>query len=81
MSALLCIVAGGDNCPQEIYGHILEFSTDQYGSRFIQQRLETATEEEKQVSDSFSRGGYAVGIIGSYHNSRRDLDLENALEK
>ncbi|XP_010534519.1 PREDICTED: pumilio homolog 3-like [Tarenaya hassleriana] len=31
----------------EIAGHIAEFSSDQYGSRFIQQKLETATVEEK----------------------------------
>jgi hypothetical protein len=33
---------------QDIYGHIVEFSGDQHGSRFIQQKLETATSEEKQ---------------------------------
>ncbi|CAK7325429.1 unnamed protein product [Dovyalis caffra] len=31
----------------DIVGHIVEFSTDQYGSRFIQQKLETASVEEK----------------------------------
>ncbi|KAK8546192.1 hypothetical protein V6N13_067420 [Hibiscus sabdariffa] len=31
----------------DIIDHVVEFSTDQYGSRFIQQKLETATEEEK----------------------------------
>ncbi|XP_031373176.1 pumilio homolog 4 [Punica granatum] len=31
----------------DILGHVVEFSSDQYGSRFIQQKLETATEEEK----------------------------------
>ncbi|XP_022745183.1 pumilio homolog 4-like isoform X2 [Durio zibethinus] len=31
----------------DIVDHVVEFSTDQYGSRFIQQKLETATEEEK----------------------------------
>lgn len=30
----------------EIAGHVVEFSADQYGSRFIQQKLETATMEE-----------------------------------
>ncbi|XP_039041612.1 pumilio homolog 3-like [Hibiscus syriacus] len=30
----------------EISGHVVEFSVDQYGSRFIQQKLETATTEE-----------------------------------
>ncbi|KAF3609091.1 hypothetical protein DY000_02051001 [Brassica cretica] len=33
--------------PSEIVGHVIEFSMDQYGSRFIQQKLETATDEEK----------------------------------
>ncbi|KAF3967579.1 hypothetical protein CMV_008432 [Castanea mollissima] len=31
----------------DIIDHVVEFSTDQYGSRFIQQKLETATAEEK----------------------------------
>ncbi|KAF5111344.1 hypothetical protein DV454_004669 [Geotrichum candidum] len=34
---------------KDIYGHIVEFSGDQYGSRFIQQRLETASSEEKDT--------------------------------
>lgn len=33
----------------EITGHVVEFSADQYGSRFIQQKLETATLEEKNM--------------------------------
>ncbi|WVZ68218.1 hypothetical protein U9M48_017181 [Paspalum notatum var. saurae] len=33
----------------EIAGHVVEFSADQYGSRFIQQKLETATVEEKNM--------------------------------
>ncbi|GAV78293.1 PUF domain-containing protein/NABP domain-containing protein [Cephalotus follicularis] len=33
----------------EIGGHVVEFSADQYGSRFIQQKLETATTEEKSM--------------------------------
>lgn len=33
----------------EIAGHVVEFSSDQYGSRFIQQKLETATAEEKNM--------------------------------
>lgn len=32
---------------QDIYGHIVEFSGDQYGSRFIQTKLETANSDEK----------------------------------
>ncbi|KDO48818.1 hypothetical protein CISIN_1g001685mg [Citrus sinensis] len=31
----------------DIVDHVVEFSTDQYGSRFIQQKLEAATAEEK----------------------------------
>ncbi|KDP30469.1 hypothetical protein JCGZ_16148 [Jatropha curcas] len=31
----------------DIVDHVVEFSTDQYGSRFIQQKLETAMAEEK----------------------------------
>jgi hypothetical protein len=34
---------------QDIVGHINEFSQDQHGSRFIQQKLETATDGEKQL--------------------------------
>nr|CAD1828671.1 unnamed protein product [Ananas comosus var. bracteatus] len=33
----------------DIAGHVVEFSADQYGSRFIQQKLETATTEEKDM--------------------------------
>ncbi|KAJ8765894.1 hypothetical protein K2173_020410 [Erythroxylum novogranatense] len=33
----------------EIASHVVEFSADQYGSRFIQQKLETATTEEKNM--------------------------------
>lgn len=33
----------------EIVGHVVDFSADQYGSRFIQQKLETATNAEKDM--------------------------------
>ncbi|KAM0070156.1 putative armadillo-like helical, nucleic acid binding NABP, pumilio domain-containing protein [Helianthus debilis subsp. tardiflorus] len=33
----------------EINSHVVEFSADQYGSRFIQQKLETATTEDKNM--------------------------------
>ncbi|MFS8012456.1 putative armadillo-like helical, nucleic acid binding NABP, pumilio domain-containing protein [Helianthus anomalus] len=33
----------------DVVHHVIEFSTDQYGSRFIQQKLETATVEEKNL--------------------------------
>lgn len=34
---------------RDIYGHGVEFIKDQHGSRFIQQKLPTASEEEKEV--------------------------------
>lgn len=34
---------------QDIAGHIVEFSGDQHGSRFIQQKLESATDSEKEL--------------------------------
>ncbi|KAL0097017.1 armadillo-type protein [Phycomyces blakesleeanus] len=34
---------------KDIAGHVVEFSGDQYGSRFIQQKLEIANSEEKQM--------------------------------
>ncbi|KAF9518191.1 hypothetical protein BS47DRAFT_1338447 [Hydnum rufescens UP504] len=34
---------------KDIFGHLVEFSGDQHGSRFIQQKLETASSEDKQV--------------------------------
>lgn len=37
------------NFLQDIYGHVVEFSSDQHGSRFIQQKIETADEDEKQA--------------------------------
>lgn len=33
----------------DLRGYIVDFSTDQYGSRFIQQKLETSSEAEKQM--------------------------------
>ena len=32
---------------QELFGHIVEFSGDQHGSRFIQQSIQSATDEER----------------------------------
>lgn len=34
---------------QDIVGHIVEFSGDQHGSRFIQQKLENANDNDKQL--------------------------------
>ncbi|KLO10675.1 ARM repeat-containing protein [Schizopora paradoxa] len=33
---------------KELFGHIVEFSGDQHGSRFIQQSIQSATDEERQ---------------------------------
>lgn len=34
---------------KDIQGHVVEFSRDQHGSRFIQQKLETANKSEKEL--------------------------------
>ncbi|KAI9293418.1 ARM repeat-containing protein [Neoconidiobolus thromboides FSU 785] len=34
---------------RDIIGHVVEFSGDQHGSRFIQQKLETSSSEDKQI--------------------------------
>lgn len=34
---------------RDIYGHVVEFTKDQHGSRFIQQKLPTAQDEEKEA--------------------------------
>jgi len=34
---------------KDIVGHFVEFSGDQHGSRFIQQKLEAATAADKQL--------------------------------
>jgi hypothetical protein len=38
-----------NNYGQDIFGYIAEFSGDQHGSRFIQQKLENTTSEERQI--------------------------------
>eukprot|EP01090_Pellita_catalonica_P004529 TRINITY_DN1434_c0_g1_i2.p1 TRINITY_DN1434_c0_g1~~TRINITY_DN1434_c0_g1_i2.p1 ORF type:complete len:821 (-),score=129.86 TRINITY_DN1434_c0_g1_i2:115-2577(-) len=51
-SSLLEEFRNGKNLKFElksIIGHIVEFSQDQHGSRFIQQKLETATNSEKEL--------------------------------
>jgi len=53
----------------DIVGHIVEFSGDQHGSRFIQQKLETALQEEKQmVFDEIlpSALDLMVDVFGNY---------------
>ena len=71
---------------QDVMGHVVEFSGDQHGSRFIQQKLETASSDEKQkvfdeivpanilqlIQDVF--GNY-VGIFSSLDMIHRSLLL------
>lgn len=33
----------------DIRGHVVEFSSDQYGSRFTQEKLDSASDEERQL--------------------------------
>ncbi|KNZ71768.1 Pumilio like protein [Termitomyces sp. J132] len=55
---------------RDISGHAVEFSGDQHGSRFLQQKLESATSEEKQAifdeivpANAFS---LMVDVFGNY---------------
>lgn len=53
----------------DIAGHVTEFACDQYGSRFIQQKLETATDTEivailQEILPNFKT--LAVDVFGNY---------------
>ena len=53
----------------DLAGHVLEFAQDQHGSRFIQQKLETAAKEEKtQIFDEISPSALALmtDVFGNY---------------
>ncbi|TFY82620.1 hypothetical protein EWM64_g1389 [Hericium alpestre] len=77
---------------RDIFGHIVEFSGDQHGSRFIQQRLETATSEEKQmvfdeivpdnalqlIQDVF--GNYVIQKLFEHGTQVQKTVLANAME-
>ncbi|KAG7092474.1 hypothetical protein E1B28_008826 [Marasmius oreades] len=77
---------------RDIYGHIVEFSGDQHGSRFIQQKLETASSEDKQVvfdeivpnntlqliQDVF--GNYVIQKIFEHGTQVQKTRLANAME-
>ena len=43
---LATVLSQADSQRQDLFGYIAEFSGDQHGSRFIQQKLESATTEE-----------------------------------
>ncbi|WWD16167.1 hypothetical protein CI109_100592 [Kwoniella shandongensis] len=54
---------------QDIFGYIVEFSADQYGSRFIQQRLEAACEADRQkLFDEILPNAYQLmtDVFGNY---------------
>ncbi|KAF8503539.1 armadillo-type protein [Russula emetica] len=76
----------------DIYGHIVEFSGDQHGSRFIQQKIESASSEEKQmifdeivpdntlqlVQDVF--GNYVIQKLFEHGTQVHKTILANAIE-
>lgn len=76
---------------KSILGNMVEFSIDQHGSRFIQQKLETATEEEKimvfeeilprihyLISDVF--GNYVIQKFFEFGTSAQRLTMSKAME-
>ncbi|KAI3443438.1 hypothetical protein Pfo_000103 [Paulownia fortunei] len=75
----------------DIAGHLVEFSVDQHGSRFIQQKLETCSVEEKAsvfkevvphasklMTDVF--GNYVVQKLFEYGSPEQRKYLANQLE-
>lgn len=74
----------------DIAGHVFEFSADQIGSRFIQQKLETANSEEKNMvfmeifpqaltlmTDVF--GNYVLQKFFEHGTAKQRRDLANLL--
>lgn len=74
----------------DIAGHVFEFSADQIGSRFIQQKLETASPEEKNMifmeiypqalilmTDVF--GNYVLQKFFEHGTAKQRRDLANLL--
>ncbi|CAM6047592.1 unnamed protein product [Sphagnum compactum] len=74
----------------DITGHVVEFSADQHGSRFIQQKLETASPDEKGMvfqevlpraltlmTDVF--GNYVIQKFFEHGTSQQRSDLANQL--
>ncbi|GAB4854974.1 hypothetical protein Ancab_023560 [Ancistrocladus abbreviatus] len=74
----------------DIVDHVVEFSMDQCGSRFIQQKLETATDEEKMkifpeiishartlMTDVF--GNYVIQKLFEYGTESQRKELTNQL--
>ncbi|PWY80961.1 mRNA binding protein Pumilio 2 [Aspergillus sclerotioniger CBS 115572] len=76
---------------KDIYGHVVEFSGDQHGSRFIQQKLETANSDEKEqvfreissnslqlMTDVF--GNYVVQKLFEHGNQTQKKSLANQMK-
>jgi len=76
---------------KEIYNHIVEFSGDQHGSRFIQQKLETANSDEKEqvfaeiqtnsiqlMTDVF--GNYVIQKLFEHGNQTQKKALANQMK-
>lgn len=75
----------------DIFGHIVEFCGDQHGSRFIQQKLEICSIEEKElvfkevlpnasslITDVF--GNYVIQKFFEYGSGEQRRELANQLE-
>ena len=77
---------------RDIFGYIVEFSGDQHGSRFIQQKLESATSDEKEIifseivphnalqliQDVF--GNYVIQKLFEYGTQIQKTALANTME-
>ncbi|KAJ7582685.1 armadillo-type protein [Mycena floridula] len=77
---------------RDVWHHVVEFSSDQHGSRFIQQKIETATPDEKQrafeeivpnailplIQNVF--GNYVIQKLFEHGTSLQKAILANALE-
>ena len=76
---------------KDIYGYVVEFSGDQHGSRFIQQKLETANSDEKEqifkelqpnllqlMTDVF--GNYVIQKIFEHGNQTQKKILANHMK-
>ena len=53
---------------RDIWGRIVEFSRDQHGSRFLQQKLETADTAEREMVFAEIIGCVAVLVIDAFAN-------------
>lgn len=77
---------------RDIFGYIVEFSGDQHGSRFIQQKLESATSDEKEfifneivphnalqlIQDVF--GNYVIQKLFEYGTQIQKTALANTMD-